>query len=182
MEKTGHDSKFLNNEQLKKLPFEVEKTYFRGLQENIMNAAEAEDSDLKYNLHLKKSPFTVPKGYFDQLTDQIIDKTTQQKVVPIYKQSWTRWVAVAASLALLFVVYLNNRGLGSNSEQILSEVSHDSIIEYLESENALVYDMLADLDDIDLILDNIYADETGDLADLIDGNPELEYDLEYFEY
>lgn len=182
MEKQSPDSKFLHNEQLKKSPFKVEKGYFRSLQENIMNAAEAEESNLKYNLHLKKSPFTTPEGYFDRLTDSIVDGANQKQSIPIYRQTWVKWVAVAASLVLIMVVYFNTQNQSMVSEHILSEVSHDSIIEYLESENALIYDVLADLDDIDLVLDNIYADETGGLVNLIDGNPELEYDLEYFEY
>lgn len=182
MNKKDHHSNSLKNERLKKHPFKVEGEYFDGLTENIMNAVNAEESDLKYSLHLKKSPFSAPNGYFDKLSSNIEGKIAEEvKIVPFYQQVSKRWIAVAASIALLAIVYFSL----PKADSITTEwdgISDEAIIEFLESENSLVDDFLVDLDQIDSILDIIYADETDIFVDAALGNPELDYDFEYFEY
>lgn len=181
MNNTDHDKNSLDNPQLKKHPFKVEGDYFDGLSERIMNAVDAEESDLKYNLHLKKSPFTTPTGYFDELPDRIASKLNEtEKKDKFYERPVTRWLAVAASLTLLLTIYLNKPS--QTSAELLSSVSDETIISFLERENALGEELLVNLEEIDSVLDAIYADETDIFVNALDTNPELEYDFEYFDY
>lgn len=181
MNKKDHDNNPLEKPQLKKHPFTVEEGYFNGLSERIMNAIDAEESDLKYNLHLRKSPFKAPKGYFDELSSSIESKLhAQPKEVKFYQRPITRWLAVAASLTLLVTLYFNQPT--QTSTDLLSSVSDETIISFLESENALSDDLLVSVEEIDSVLDAIYADETGIFVNAMETNPELEYDFEYFDY
>lgn len=181
MNKEDHYNSPLDKDSLKKVPFQVGDGYFNGLSDRIMNAVDAEESDLKYNLHLKKSPFTAPNGYFAELSASIekgiIEETKQRK---FYQQPLTRWLAVAASLALLVTVYFN-QPTEVNSD-LLSSVSDETIISFLESENGLADELLISVEEIDSVLDAIYDDETGIFVNTIESNPELEYDFEYFDY
>lgn len=181
MNSKNHDSTPLDNPRLKKHPFQVEAGYFNGLSERIMNAIDAEESDLKYNLHLKKSPFTVPDVYFDNLSNQIEARLQkEQKEVKFYQRPLSRWLAVAASLVLLVTFYLNQSD--QVSSDLLSSVSDETIISFLESENGLSDELLLNLGEIDSVLDAIYADEISSFVNIMDSNPELEYDFEYFDY
>lgn len=182
MKNKDYDSNPLDNPQLKKHPFQVEAGYFNGLSEQIMNAIDAEESDLKFNLHLKKSPFTVPDGYFDNLSSKIEAKLREeQKEVKFYQRPLSRWLAVAASLVLLITFYFNQSDQAASTD-LLSSVSDETIISFLESENGLSDELLLNLGEIDSVLDAIYADETSIFVNIMDSNPELEYDFEYFDY
>ncbi len=182
MKNSNHDSNSLNDKRLRKHPFTVEDNYFNELTDNIMNAVDAEESDLKYNLHLRKSPFTTPNGYFEQLSNKIEGAIKQEpKSIPLYQQTWVRLASVAASAIILATLYFTLPKTGVNNVN-LDGFSDEAIIEFLESENALVDELLVNLDEIDSILDVIYEDETGVFVDAIQENPELEYDFEYFEY
>jgi len=182
MKNKDYDINPLDNPQLKKHPFQVEAGYFNGLSERIMNAIDAEESDLKFNLHLKKSPFTVPDGYFDNLSSKIEAKLREeQKEVKFYQRPLSRWLAVAASLVLLITFYFNQSDQAASTD-LLSSVSDETIISFLESENGLSDELLLNLGEIDSVLDAIYADETSIFVNIMDSNPELEYDFEYFDY
>jgi len=171
----------LQSQKLKKLPFKVEGDYFASLTENILNAAHAEDSDLKYNLRLKKTPLTVPDDYFAKLTDRIESNIHKEiKVIPIYQRSWTRWLAVAASFALIVTTYFLMPKEDNRNEW--DGISSQTIISFLEDENALDDESLINIEEIDAILDDIYATETSAYASTLDSHPELEYDFEYFDY
>lgn len=181
MKSKDHDSKLLESDKLKRLPFQVSEDYFVGLTDKIINAAHAEDSELKYSLHLKNSAFTTPDNYFDQLPDKILSKVREEhKLVPFYQQTWTRWVAVAASLALIAAVYF----LAPQNTSITNwdDISSEAIITFLEEEDGLSDELLINIEEIDNILDQIYADETSSFANALDSNPELDYDFEYFDY
>lgn len=181
MSKKDQDKPLLDQPKLQKHPFKVGDNYFNELSGRIMNAVDAEQSDLKYNLHLKKSPFTTPDGYFDELSRAIESKLeVEHKEVKFYQRPTSRWLAVAASLVLLMVVYFNQSN--KTSSELLTNVSDETIISFLESENALNEELLVNVEEIDSVLDAIYADETSVFVNAIETNPELEYDFEYFEY
>lgn len=181
MKSKDHDSKLLENDKLKQLPFQVAEDYFVGLTDKLVNAAHAENSELKYNLHLKNSPFTTPDDYFTQLTNSIDSKVRKEsKVIPFYQQTWTKWVAVAASLALIASVYF--LAPQNTSTTNWNDISNEAIITFLEEESGLGDELLINIEEIDGILDQIYADETSSFASALDSNPELDYDFEYFDY
>lgn len=181
MKSKDQESKLLKSNKLKQLPFQVEESYFATLTENIINAAQAEDSELKYNLHLKKSPFTTPSDYFEQLPENIESRVLEDtKVVPLYQQTWARWIAVAASFALIATVYFLNPKETTTTNW--DDISNEAIITFLEEENGFSDELLINIEEIDSILDEIYADETSSFVGALDSNPELDYDFEYFDY
>lgn len=181
MENKDHGSNFLESSKLKQLPFQVREDYFTSLTDNIMNAAHAEDSELKYNLHLKNSPFTTPDNYFRQLPDRIESLALKEtRVIPLFQQPWTRWVAVAASFMLIATIYFLAPKEGSATNW--NDISDEAIIAFLEEENGLSDELLINIESIDSILDEIYANETSAFAGALDSNPELDYDFEYFDY
>ena len=58
----------------------------------------------------------------------------------------------------------------------------DTIIDYLNAQQAFQNDIFSDVDSFDLILDEIIAEELNSFADLLTTNAELDYHFEYFDY
>ncbi|WP_305982437.1 hypothetical protein [Roseivirga thermotolerans] len=185
MNKKGRHIKLEDQPELAKNIFEVPEGYFDRLNKDILEAAEREDSTLYKNEKLKTLPFEVPQNYFEELTEEIMVKTVgrERKVVPLYKQSPMRWLAVAASLVLIASFYfLSPKALPENNESGLELVSDDTIIDYLNAQQAFQNDIFSDVDSFDLILDEIIAEELNSFADLLTTNAELDYHFEYFDY
>ncbi len=185
----NNDKRHINLEEdkhLKEIPFGVEDNYFKSLTENILNGAKAAESDVEFNLHLKQNKMQVPEGYFDSLSKTIEDKVLVSEenlkpleVISINRKRNYRWVGIAASLLLLASIYF---GISFNKEQdVLAEVSDEYLIEFLEDNTILNEEMMASITEIDMILDEIYAEETGDIALFVGDHPELDYDFEYYE-
>ena len=176
------------NKHLKENPFEVENGYFKGLKGQILNAAKASESEIEFNLHLKQNKMEVPDHYFASLADNIEQRIREQeaskesdiKVVSLQKRNEYKWFGIAASFLLVAALYF---GISTSSTPTdgLAAVSDDVLLEYLENETELSEDLITNIEDIDIILDEIYMDETGDLTAMIGEHPELEYDFEYYE-
>ena len=181
--------KLKKDEHLKQNQFNVEPEYFNTLTEKIMNGAKASESELEFNLHLKQNKLQVPNMYFDSLSQRIEDKLKNHEIGNQTFESSDltrsrriknfRWLGVAASLFILASIYLGSPFIKSNDE--LAEVSYEYLIEFLNENANLDEDLIANITDIDLILDEIYAQETGDLDLLLNEHPELDYDFEYYE-
>jgi len=87
----------------------------------------------------KTQHFKVPDGYFDELQNDVLNKidaeaNPKEKIIP-----FRAFYAVAASIALVAVSIFTlwyfstaSRGVDSSYNEILSEVSDDDIIAYLE--------------------------------------------------
>ena len=60
-------------------------------------------------------------------------------------------------------------------------MSDELLIEFLGGNIELNEDLMADIADLDMILDEIYLDETSNLVGTFGDNPELEYDFDYYE-
>lgn len=185
MSNKNHDKEFLSDPGLKKLPFKVEDGYFSELTEKIVNAAEASESDLNFNLHLKKSPFKAPEGYFETLESKIHDRLNEEpaeeKTISLFRQTWVRWSAVAASIAIILAFYLGNP-IGAETVSDELAVSDEAIIEYLDDSYGFSDELLASVEELESVLDGIYEEEAGIYMDFIGNDLELEYDFEYLEY
>lgn len=176
--------KLENNPNLAENIFQVPEGYFEKLQNKLIEATEIEESELMKSKTLKKLPFEVPANYFEVLTEQIMEKTigSETKVIPLYNQGWFKWTAVAATLVLAISFYfLLPQGSGI-SETNLASISNETIIEYLHIEDTSGQDIFTDVDALDLILDEIIAEELDVYADVLSINTELNYDFEYFDY
>lgn len=180
MSEKGKHIKLEDNSKLAENIFDVPEGYFNSLQNRLIKNSE---SLLHQSEHLKELPFEVPANYFDELTDSIMDKTigSETKVIPITRQLWFRVTAVAASLALVasFYFLLPNQ---SEADHSFADISNDTIIEYLNAQQNGQENLFEGLDSIDLVLDDIIAEELDVFADVLSTNTELNYDFEYFDY
>ena len=173
-----------DNAHLMENPFGVERDYLKSLTEQIVNATQASESELEFNLHLKQNKMDVPSGYFDTLTNKIESRVLTEerttKVVTLNSTVRFRWVGIAASLLLLASIYFGVSFSNDNLDE-LAEMSDESLIEFLGGNIELNEDLMADIADLDMILDEIYLDETSNLVGTFGDNPELEYDFDYYE-
>ena len=89
-------------------------------------------------------PFEVPNGYFDKLPSVIMSRLpATPEPRPLVSWSWQRSLGLAGALslivALVWFTYPQQQGpLGSER---LSQVSDDTILEYLSEENISYYDL-----------------------------------------
>lgn len=184
MSKKSKHIKLEDHPKLSENVFHVPDGYFNSLHDKLMDAVETEESMLNQSEHLKKHPFEVPENYFEELTEQIMAKTinSEAKVIPLTRQNWFRWTAVAATLILAVSFYFLLPSSVINSEESLSAISDETIIEYLNAQQHGNDELFNDVDSIDLILDELIADELDVYADILSSNSELNYDFEYFDY
>ena len=184
MSKKDNHIKLENHPELSKNIFDVPEGYFSDLNSKLMEAVEIEDSMLYQSDQLRSQPFEVPHNYFDELTANILIKTIGQetKLIPMYQQTWFKWTAVAAVLVMAVSFYFLSPIRSFNNEASLAQISDDTIIEYLNSEENNHEELYSDVEFFDVILDDIIADELDVFADLLSTNTELDYHFEYFDY
>ena len=188
MSKEKRNINLESDKKLKDNPFSVSDGYFASLQENILNAADASESDIEFNLHLKQNKMQVPTDYFQSLSQKIESRIEhskkieqpETKIIDLPNRNRLRWVGLAASILLIASLYFGLPSKSAESDE-LALISDDLLIEFLEEETEFGEDMIASVTDIDQILDDIYLDETGNLGIMYEDNPELDYDFEYYE-
>lgn len=169
-----------NNPELAKNVFEVPDGYFDNLHSKLIENSEG---ILNQSDKLKELPFEVPANYFEELMDSILEKTigNETKVIPLSQQLWFKVTAVAASLVLIASFYFLMPEQ-SIVEPSLSDISNETIIEYLHAQQSSQEDLFEGLDSLDILLDDMIAEELNIFADVLSTNTELNYDFEYFDY
>ncbi len=184
MSNKGNHIKLNNNPKLAENVFDVPEGYFSDLSNKLMEAAELEESPLYKSDQLRQQPFEVPSNYFNELTENIISKTigAEAKVIPMHQQVWFKWSAIAAAIVMAVSFYFLMPTNRPEVDLSLAQISDDSIIEYLNTEESSQDDLYSDVESLDLILDDILADELDVFADLLSTNTELNYHFEYFDY
>ena len=180
MSEKGKHIKLNNNPKLAANIFQVPEDYFSNLSDKLINNSQ---SQLLQSKRLKQLPFEVPDNYFETLTDQVLEKAlaSEAKVIPITQQLWFRITAAAASLVLVASFYFL-LPQNSSADHSLTDVSNDTIIEYLNAQQHSQDNLFEGLDSIDFVLDDIIAEELNVFADVLSTNTELNYDFEYFDY
>tara|TARA_R110001599_G_scaffold41503_3_gene125513 strand:- start:5604 stop:6257 length:654 start_codon:yes stop_codon:yes gene_type:complete len=176
------DERILGSEQLKKNIFDVPDGYFDKLNEKIISAISlTEEEGVLGNETLKKNIFSTPEKYFESLNSEILSKVKPEtKVIPLYQTTWFR--SVAAAVVLIMVALLSMPTNQVNETDLLSEVSDEAIINYLEERQAIEYELLSSVQGLDAILDNMIIEETSSYSFAVNDNPELDYDFEYLDY
>lgn len=95
------------------------------------------EKDFKNNDRLsRKNIFTVPEGYFDKLEVSIHARTAKKEspVFILLKTPAFRLATAAACLVAAFMLWPTTEQV--NAEELLSEVSDDQLLRYIE-ENTL---------------------------------------------
>jgi hypothetical protein len=171
----------LNNKNLKKSIFTVPKDYFELLSEKVRSKISTEESELMKSSILRQNVFQTPDNYFENLKSSINARIEQpeSKVVPMYKYQWLRYAAAAVILIGIAIF-----GLQKQQEDInlLAGVPDLAIIEYLEEKQAIEYDLLLSVTDLNTILDDMIIEETSSLSFAMGEHPELDYEFEYLDY
>ena len=172
---------------LKENIFDTPEGYFEELEENTLAEIAMEQSELAQNDHLKTPVFGAPEGFFDQLSDELMQKVgldepeEATKVIPLYQRNWFRFMTAA----ILILGFFGLRGLISTDPiqgVELADLNQEIIIDYLAEEDIINSDLLASVDDLEGILDNIIEDETSGFDFESLDNPELEYDFDLTDY
>jgi len=92
----------------------------------------------------RETPFSVPEGYFEKLPQIIQSRIPSEYVQKSrFGWSWQRSVSLVSAMALILVlvwVTVPERQ-GSLGQEPLSEVSDESIVNYLEDQNISYYDL-----------------------------------------
>lgn len=183
MTRKSRNIKLEGNEKMSRNIFETPDGYFEKMAEQLNHKIEASASGIDVLPTAKELPFQTPDGYFTQLEQSIIDKTIAEEtpVIPLYHHRWFQVTAVAASILFILGFYFINPINSNQQSEELAEISDDAIIEYLHADQTAEEVLYEDLESLDLILDDIIAEELTAYSDALTANAELNYHFEYFE-
>ncbi len=127
----------------------------------------------------KDNIFKTPESYFDELPVRIQSKISsrERKFLPDLNWSVVLKVSVPIAAILLFALYLGPQKTQNElpgPENLLSQVSADDVIAYLELENIWTNDIIAQ---IDLREADLWQDDEDPLIDALDLDEEQLIDL-----
>lgn len=137
----------------------------------------------------KDNIFKVPEGYFEEFPDRLrkkIDDAGHSRRIPVIRIQPIIHM-VAAAVILMFVIYgIRQLGQQSNTaDQLLSNISTEELINYLEETDISAEELLESLD-VSLITledfsggDDLFPSETIDDETIDDLLNEYEIELQY---
>ena len=98
----------MKNEKLHNIKsngFKTPENYFDSIEDKFFERLKFEENIEGVN----DSGFTAPEGYFDTLEDKILSKLEDKPIVKLNSRKTLYYIAgIAASLLLLFAIFLNN--------------------------------------------------------------------------
>ena len=130
---------------IKSTGFKTPDDYFEAFEDKIFERLHNEKSIEG----IEDSGHTVPKDYFDTVEDKVLNNinTEDKPIVKLKTRKTFYYIAgVAASLMLLFAVFINN----NNTE----ELSVEMVENYLENRDLDSYELAQLLSDEDLLEDD----------------------------
>jgi hypothetical protein len=177
----------------KKAPFELPDNYFDKLP-GIIESRIAEEEDARIRVFNsskvdKKLPFEVPENYFNDLPSIIqaraMNTNKKEGFSFGFAKENIKWALVPALIALLIVsysVFFNYDRESFNTEQLISQVSSEDLVAYLESSEISEDEIMNSVDFEGLELE--FESGESDMLDELDISEEelddifLEFDLE----
>ncbi len=136
---------------LKSTGFKTPDHYFESFEDKLFERLEEKESIAG----IETSGYAVPKDYFDSVEEKVYTKlnTKERLVVSLNSRKTLYYIAgIAASLVLLFAVFINN----DSSE----EVSIEMVEAYLENRDLSSYELAELLSDADLLEDDFTITQT----------------------
>lgn len=128
-------------EHIEKTVFKVPETYFKDFEDTLL-------SELNLKEQVSASGFQVPEGYFKSLEESVysrISKNKQSKVINLFSFKRTAYaIAVAASLVLMFSVFLNKK-----ESLTLDNIETASIENYILNEDLETADIASLFSNVD---------------------------------
>lgn len=131
-----------NLHNIKSAGFKTPDNYFESIEDKLFSQLTIEKSFKD----IKEPGYTVPNNYFDTVEDNIFSKlkSDDRPVISLKSRKTFYYIAgIAASLLLLFAVFINNE----SSEYISAEV----VETYLENRDLSSYELAELLSDNDLL-------------------------------
>ena len=127
--------------------FKTPKDYFSQVEEQILNEVNLIDK-------ADQSGFEIPEDYFDTLDDKILSQLEDDKPVIALKprQSFYYIAGIAASLLLLFAIYIN--------QETTEEISAEMVENYFQDSDLDSYELAQLLSDAELLEDDFVITET----------------------
>lgn len=120
----------------------------------------------------KNQPFKAPDGYFEELPSLIQSKAVDSgRNTRIWELPAVRWATVPAMMLVAIVIFFALPSENQNPEDLLSEVSTEELIAYLETSEMSTTELLEMIDEPNSLFDGTDVDMLGD--DLTDDDMEL---------
>ncbi|SDS64982.1 hypothetical protein SAMN04515667_2655 [Formosa sp. Hel1_31_208] len=137
---------------IKSAGFKTPDQYFDSFDAKII----ARIKDKKTIEGIELPGFSVPENYFDSIEESVLNKLHLENDSPVialsYRKSFYYIAGVAASLVLLFAIFIN----GNTND----ELSVDMVENYLETRDLDSYELAQLLSDADLLEDGFTIIET----------------------
>jgi hypothetical protein len=132
---------------LKSSGFKTPKDYFSQVEEHILNEVRLQDQ-------VDDSGFEVPNDYFDSVDNGILSKLKEDKPVITLKsrQGFYYIAGIAASLLLLFAIYIN--------QESSDDISAEMVENYFQDSDLDSYELAQLLSDAELLEDDFIISET----------------------
>lgn len=116
---------------IKSSGFKTPENYFDSLEDKLFERINNKETIEGIN----NSGFTVPKDYFESLDNKILNKLEDKPVVKLTTRKTLYYVAgIAASLLLLFAIFINNGGEAQ-------ELSAEMVETYFENSDLDSYEL-----------------------------------------
>ena len=124
----------------------------------------------------RNQPFKAPDRYFEELPSVIQSKAIESnRKAETWKLPIIKWAAVPAIIVAVLIFLILPKNENKNAEQILSEVSTEELVAYLESSEMSTAELL-DLinepnslfDETDILSEDLTDDDFNQLIDIYD--------------
>lgn len=127
--------------------FKTPKKYFSQVEEQILNEVNLIDK-------ADQSGFEIPEDYFDTLDEKILSQLEEDKPVIALKSKRNFYyiAGIAASLLLLFAIYIN--------QEFTEEISAEMVENYFQDSDLDSYELAQLLSDAELLEDDFVITET----------------------
>ncbi|WP_299123750.1 hypothetical protein [uncultured Winogradskyella sp.] len=136
---------------IKSTGFKTPEKYFASFDEKIFEHI----SEKKFIEEIETSGYSTPKNYFDTVEDNIL-KNLDTEVKPIVhlmsRKNFYYVAGIAASLLLLFAIFINKENV--------NEISAEMVETYLEDQDLDSYEIAQLLTDADILEEDFTIIET----------------------
>ena len=143
----------MKNEKLHNIKsngFKTPENYFDSIEDKFFERLKFEENIEGVN----DSGFTAPEDYFDTLEDKILSKLEDKPVVKLNSRKNFYYIAgIAASLLLLFAIFLNNN-------DTTQELSAEMVETYFENSDLDSYELAELLVNADILEEDFTIVET----------------------
>ena len=130
--------------------FKTPENYFDSIEDKFFERLKFEENIEGVN----DSGFTAPEDYFDTLEDKILSKLEDKPVVKLNSRKNFYYIAgIAASLLLLFAIFLNNN-------DTTQELSAEMVETYFENSDLDSYELAELLVNADILEEDFTIVET----------------------